>query len=305
MHIYSTCHFKDPETDRRFIDQWVSSLEQLNAKRYKRIDVNTSLGNTVVWSILDKIGDKLPIFIFPGFRTSSLFWDLDDNLQMISDRYQIYLVETNGQPTLSDGHTPDIKSLDYGHWAAEVIKHFTLERVHIAGASFGGLICLKLAIVAPELVDKVFLLNPGCLQPFSMTLKNLFYNLLPIISPSLKNITLFLKKAIFNPPLHDLPEERMQLLIDYELFALTRHVDKAQKPYTMRKGELAAVKSPVFLILGEKDLLFPYLRSVHAAKIMLANLKEVIVIPDTGHGIETCRKAIVAINNILNEVQRS
>ena len=49
--------------------------------------------------------------IFPGFRTSSLFWDMDNALAPLKKDYRIYLVETNGQPNLSDGNNPDIKEM--------------------------------------------------------------------------------------------------------------------------------------------------------------------------------------------------
>ena len=292
MKIHSTCYFKDPTSDHQFLESWALKLGKINKKEYKRINLSTSLGNTVVWSHNTERSSLPFLFVFPGFRTSSLFWDLDNGLELIEDRYQIYLVETNGQPVLSDGNIPDIKTLDYGHWAAEVITQFTTSRASVAGASFGGLICLKLAIARPELVEQVFLLNPGCFQSFSLSLKNLFYNLLPIISPSVKNVKRFLNKAVFYPASHYLDNERMQLIIDYEVFALTRHVDKAQKPYAMSKAELSQIEAAVYLIVGEKDLLFPYEKTVRAAEESLKNLKKVIVVPGAGHGIETLREAV-------------
>lgn len=295
MKTYSSSYFKDQAPDHQFIEKWVSKLEQLNNRQYERHNVPNHLGNTVVWSLnSDRI--TLPfLFIFPGFRTSSLFWDLDNGLQQIEDNYRIFLVETNGQPTLSDGNTPDIKTLDYGYWAAEVIKYFTPGRVNVAGASFGGLVCLKLAIAAPDIVEQIFLFNPGCFQAFSLSLKNLFYNLLPILRPSIKNVKRFLDKAVFSPPSHYLSQERMQMIIDYEVFALTRYVDKAQKPYAMTKEELQKVEAAVHLIVGEKDLLFPYKRTIKAAEQGLKNLKRVNVMPETGHGIETLREAITLL----------
>ncbi len=295
MNTYSTSYFKEPASDQLFIEQWVSKLEKLNNRQYERHNVPSSLGKTVVWS-LNSNHIELPfLFIFPGFRTSSLFWDLDNGLEQIEDNYRIFLIETNGQPTLSDGNTPDIKTLDYGYWAAEVIKHFTSGKVNVAGASFGGLVCLKLAIAVPDKVDQIFLLNPGCFQAFSFSLKNLYYNLLPILLPTIKNVKRFLDKAVFCPPVHYLSEERMQMIIDYELFALIRYVDKAQKPYAMKNEELQRVEAAVHLIVGEKDLLFPYQRTIKAAEQGLKNLKQVIIQPDTGHGIETLRKAILSL----------
>lgn len=302
MKVYSTSYFKDPLTDHQFIKQWVIKLEQLNNRKYKYNECATSLGKTIVWSIKSEIIDKPALFIFPGFRTSSLFWDLDDNLQIIINNYDIYLVETNGQPTLSDGNTPDIKTQDYGNWAAEVIVQLTNKKVNIAGASFGALVCLKLSVTAPHLVGNMFLLNPGCLQSFSLSLKNLYYNLLPIIKPSEKNVRSFLANAVLYPPVHNLTAERLQLLIDYEVFALKRYVDKSQKPYAMSRQELEDVKAPVYLIVGEKDLLFPYKASVKAAQNALKNLKSVNVLQNTGHGIETYKESMNIIYKTLNQL---
>lgn len=123
MKIHSTCFFKDQDADHQFLESWAKKLGQRNEREYKRLDVSTSLGNTVVWR-LNADHNSLPfLFIFPGFRTSSLFWDLDNGLKQLEEHYRIYLVETNGQPVLSDGNTPEIKELDYGHWAAK--SHIT------------------------------------------------------------------------------------------------------------------------------------------------------------------------------------
>ena len=298
MKTHSTCYFKNSGTDHQFIVQWVAKLGKLNQRHYKRVNISTSLGNTVVWTHNSERMSLPPLFIFPGFRTSSLFWDLDNSLQLIEDRYRIYLVETNGQPNLSDGITPDIRTLDYGYWAKEVITNFTNDKVSIAGASFGGLVCLKLAIAAPDRIEKIFLLNPGCFQTFSLSIKNLYYNILPIARPSVNNVKRFLDKAVFYPPSHYLSDDRMQMIIDYEVFALTRHVDKAQKPYPMSKKELEGVKAPVYLIVGERDILFPYDRTVKAAKAGLKNLKRVIVVPDAGHGIETLKEVMTIISDM-------
>jgi hypothetical protein len=48
---------------------------------------------------------------------------------------RIFMIETNGLPNLSDGATPDIKSLDYGIWATEIFDKLDIGNAFIAGAS--------------------------------------------------------------------------------------------------------------------------------------------------------------------------
>ena len=296
MEIKFKSSFKNQEQDKLWFENWVKQLEKINNKTYQRIELQTSLGKTHVWGLNTENQSLEPLVIFPGARTTALFWDFDNNLNYLGDKFRIYLIETNGLPNLSDGNTPDIKSNGYGEWAAEVLDKLNIKHTHIAGASFGGLICMKLCITNPEKVKAAYLLNPGCLQPFSLTFKNLYYNLLPIISPSPNNVKKFLDTAVFCKPEHTLSKSSEQLIIDYEVFALTRFKDNTQKPYYMN-DELKQVKVPTYLLVGDKDLLFPYRKSIENAKAKITNLKDVVVFENVGHGIETYDKAITALRS--------
>jgi pimeloyl-ACP methyl ester carboxylesterase len=300
MHIKRTSAFKNPVQDLAWFEKWVSQLETLNARTYQRLEVKTALGKTHIWALNTEKENLETLVIFPGARTTSLFWDFDKNLDNLGREFRIFMVETNGLPNLSDGHSPEIKSLDYGKWAAEVQDILKIEKAFVAGASFGGLICMKLALTNPEKIKAAFLLNPGCLQAFSLSPKNLYYNLLPILAPSEKNVSKFLDKAVFSKPTHQLSPTSEKLIIDYELFALTRYQDKTQKPYDMDQ-ELKEVKVPVYLLEGDKDLLFPFQKSVANAKEKLSNLKEVKIFENVGHGIETYGPALQFMGDTIRQ----
>ena len=284
--------FKNPaEGQQKYLD-WVSELAKLNGRApYVRTDLTTSLGKTVVWQLADNAKDLPPLVLFPGFRTTALFWDLDDGLDELKNHCTLYIVDTNGQPNASDGGTPDIKGTGYGEWAGEVLAQLGLEKAWIAGASFGGTITAKLAISHPEKVQGIFMLNPGCIQPFSMSLKNLWYNVLPILSPTQKHISQFLDKAVLHAPVHTLPPKAYAHLVAYQELALREYKDKTQKPYFM-KAELGQVSVPVWLLLGECDILFPTEKSAANGRKYLPQLQEIQQFKEVGHGIETYKPAI-------------
>ncbi|GAB3217704.1 hypothetical protein [Algoriphagus aestuariicola] len=119
MKIKFSSSFKSPESDRAWFKNWVGQLEQTNGRIYEKIEVKTTIGTTMVYGLQTSDKTLEPLVIFPGARTTSLIWDFDRNLDLLLDRFRIYLVETNGLPNLSDGDTPDVHSLDYGHWAAQ------------------------------------------------------------------------------------------------------------------------------------------------------------------------------------------
>ncbi|HNB13152.1 MAG: alpha/beta hydrolase [Saprospiraceae bacterium] len=291
MKIYSKSQFKDETADRNYFENWVSRLEKNNSRQYERYEIETSLGMTHIWGLNTRDEQLDTLVIFPGARTTSLIWDFDKGLDNLNHKMKIFMVETNGLPNLSEGMTPDIKSLDYGLWATEVFDKLNIDKAFVAGASFGGLICMKLGIVKPERIKAAFLLNPGCLQPFSLTLKNLYYNLLPIIKPNERNVLKFLDTAVFSKPNHKLSGFSEKMLVDYEVFAISRYRDKTQKPYYMGK-QLEDVKVETYLLVGDKDLLFPYQKSVDNAKRQIKTLKETKIYNNVGHGIETYDKAL-------------
>lgn len=300
MKIHRTSRFKDEKNDLAFFEMWVNQLESLNGRKYERFELSTSLGKTHVWGLNTQEEDLETLVIFPGARTTSLIWDFDKGLENLNNPMKIFLVEPNGLPNLSEGKTPDILSLDYGRWANEVLEGLDIENAFLAGASFGGLICMKLAIVHPEKVKAMFLLNPGCLQPFSLGIKNLYYNLLPIFKPTEENVEKFLNKAIFSKPNHQLSASSEKMLVDYEIFAISRYDDKTQKPYFMEK-ELKKAKVETYLVLGDQDLLFPLQKSIESAMRHLKHLKEIKVFQNVGHGIETYDKALNYIGQTIRK----
>jgi pimeloyl-ACP methyl ester carboxylesterase len=156
MKIYSKSQFKDETADRNYFENWVTRLQINNDRQYERYVIETSLGKTHIWGLNTKEEQLDTLVVFPGARTTSLIWDFDKGLDNLNHKMKIFMVETNGLPNLSDGSTPDIKSLDYGLWANEVLEKLKIEKTFVAGASFGGLICMKLGIVKPEKIKAAF-----------------------------------------------------------------------------------------------------------------------------------------------------
>ena len=111
------------------------------------------------------------------------------------------------------------------------------------------------------------------------------------MKPTEHNVLKFLDKVVFFKPNHKLSLQAERMFIDYQLLALRHYHDNTQKPYNMG-NELSEVGVDTYLIEGDKDLLFPYQKSVENAQKHLRNLKEVKIFNHVGHGIETYDKAM-------------
>jgi pimeloyl-ACP methyl ester carboxylesterase len=300
MKIVRKSYFKKPDENKAHFRSWVDKLEKMNGYEYEKITLNTGLGSTQVYGLNTNNTNRETLVIFPGFRTTSLIWDLDKGLEILAKEFRIYLVETNGQPNLSEGNTPEVKSLDYGRWGEEVFDELGIDKAYIAGASFGGLICMKIAICIPGRIKAAILLNPGCFRFVSLGYKNMYYNILPLVKPSVKNISKFLDMVVFHKPYHKVSGEAEQHLIDYLSLAIQYYKDNTQKPYYM-KDQLDQIQVDTYMILGENDILLPFKKSVTNAKKHLGeNLKQ-IYLEKSGHGIELHSNAIRRVFEIIKE----
>ena len=292
-HRVST--FKDPVDAARFLENWNQKVESLNGFIYERLNVLTSFGRTRVWGANLHLTNAKTIVFFPGARTCGLFWDMDNAMLPIRERYRYFIVDVNGQPSLSDGECPDVHTDEYGRWATEVLDGLGLKKTVVAGASLGGLICLKLCLAAPERVDKAILLNPAGIQSFSTSIRNLYYNLLPMVWPTRGNLNKFLDSAVFCRPTHAVPYVYRHLINQYLLYALKNHKFRGDYPTPLSKDELHRLTTDIYLVLGEKDLLFPPQETIRLAQRQMSSLRGSRIIANTAHGIETSKEAIAQL----------
>ena len=283
--------FRDPAAATAFLERWNEQVQELNGFRYEKLTVTTMPGKTVVWAANRNRHDLPTVVFFPGARTCGLFWDLDNAQAALRKTHRIFIVDVNGQPSLSAGQNPVLQSPDYGVWAAEVLQQLEIRKATIAGASLGGIICLKLCLQAPEKVERAILFNPAGFQGFSMKWRNFFYNMLSIIVPTEGNLQRFLAQVVFHYPQHQLPPAYHRLLSDYLLYALREHRFKGDYPAPLPKEELQRVQTPVYMVLGDQDPLFPYQKTMQAAQTHLRSLQEIKVLSHIGHGIETAPEA--------------
>lgn len=284
--------------DKQFVGDWIKKVQTLNNSFYEKVSVHTSFGETIVHTFNRERGELEPLFILPGARTFGMYWDLNDNLKPLKRDFRLYLVDVIGQPGLSSGNSPDVKTDEFGRWICEVLDALSLDKTNVAGASFGGLLSMKLANVAPERILKMILMNPIGLSYISLAPSSLFNNLLPIISPSLKTVNRFLDKIILGGA-ENLTGPRREMLAEIILQTLQKFNFKADYPYKMGESELTGWSVPTYLIVGDRDGLIPYRKTVQLAEKHVKNLKEVHILKNIGHGIELAEEPMRILADIL------
>jgi pimeloyl-ACP methyl ester carboxylesterase len=297
MKIKRVSSFKT-EADREFIDEWLDNIRKRNNFDYQKLKLPTFFGETVVLAHNHDRKQLAPLVYFPGFRTSGIFLDLNDNLAPLKKDFRLYLVDAIGQPGMSAGNTPDAKSDEYAAWVGEVLDGLNLDKTSIAGASFGGCLCLKAARYLPERITKTILMNPSGLTGVSFAPKTSFYNFMPLLFPSRKTVENFMEYVVFGDKAN-VSEACWNAVAEFELHAIKNFRLKADYPYKMSDAELADITVPIYLLLGENDRLIPPQKTLARAQKLLPTLKETHILKGVGHGIECSHEAVRILKKIL------
>jgi pimeloyl-ACP methyl ester carboxylesterase len=240
--------------------------------RPTRIDWNPSLtpmtiqinGHTIFYTVK---GDGKPLLLIHGYGAGMWVWE--KQIEALSQSYRVYVLDLIGhgfsdRPKVS--YTPET----YIHFLRDFMDGVGIEKATLIGNSMGGGIAWAMAILYPERVDRLILIN--CVPPdvLSQVKNESFRTLVAIkdipILPYLviaargkNSIRWILLECVSNIKLIT-PEvvSRQYPLSKIEgstwvLYSTFKHAEEALK----QKDHLSMIHKPTLFIWGERDLIFP------------------------------------------------
>ncbi|MBC3784221.1 alpha/beta fold hydrolase [Spirosoma utsteinense] len=293
--------YKDSSEADRFNTQWAQAVQQLNGLSLQARTLATDWGPTRVWVHTPRRRIYETLIFLPGFNASSLVWLTGQNLNRLSKKYRLCLVDINGQPGLSAGLSPLLQTDEYGCWARQVLEQLGTARATLIGHALGALISLKACRMAPELIKKAILVNPAGLQSLSLSLALLRYYRLAIQSPSERAVRSFLRETVFSsldPPLAPAQE---QLLVDFQVYNLRAFAPAQWWHQALSTDELVSIQTPIYVVLGAQDKLYPYQTTQNRAVEHLPSLVSVTVLPTMGHSVQSSSGFGLLLETILTQ----
>lgn len=247
-------HYKKPE-DLVWLNDWITRCKNEFSLPFTSTFVSTSKGKTHVYCYnMDKT--ELPAIVaVPGLRTTTAYWALNKNLEPFRDKYRIYLIETIGQPGLSDGTNLNILNDSYGHWLTEVANGLQLNEAFWMGASFGCQLIVKLSQVSPHLIKKIAFICPGGIVQVSFRWKSMGTNLWFASFPNEKSKASFLRNIVYGPKM-PIDEKSKALATEGIVETVKRFRMYTAVPYPAPKKEFRNMTMPVLIMSGEMDYMF-------------------------------------------------
>jgi pimeloyl-ACP methyl ester carboxylesterase len=240
--------------------------------RPTRIDWNPSLspqtiqinGHTIFYTVR---GEGKPLLLIHGYGAGMWVWE--KQIDVLSRSYRVYALDLIGHG-FSDRPKIPYTPETYIHFFRDFMDGVEIEKAVLIGNSMGGGIAWAMAILYPERVDRLILID--CVPPDVLhQVKNESFRALAVI----KDIPILAYLAIAARGRHSLKWVLLECVSDIKritpevvnrqyqlskikgttwvLYSTLRHAKEALN----LKDQLSMIRQPALFIWGEKDLIFP------------------------------------------------
>jgi pimeloyl-ACP methyl ester carboxylesterase len=162
----------------------------------------------------------------------------------------------------------------------DFLKSIRIQRIHIIGSSFGGLLAAEFAMEFANIVKKMILVSPaGTMQTSTKTLDEY---ILAALYPTMENARRAFSDMAYDPKVvtDDIVKDfvnRMKLPNSkYAFMSTLLGIRNTQN----LENRLTKIILPTLLIWGREDKMIP---SVHAEDYLRIRNSKLIMIPNSGH----------------------
>jgi pimeloyl-ACP methyl ester carboxylesterase len=269
--------FTSPQGEIETLRAYQTVLDRWPAP-FTELDVLTSFGQT---HVIASGPDTAPaVVLLHAYFATAMSWYR--TVGALSQHYRTYAVDVLGEANKSRPTHP-ITSLDDAlHWFTELVDGLRMGQLHLVGNSFGGFTATYYAMHLPERIRKLVLIGPA----------STFRGMLPFY------IHMFIPKALylFFPWLpgqkrimrHGIDWVRAGLPSDplwealFYLVMMHGGTRNQVFPRVFTPAELAQIKAPTLLLLGDREKIYPAQDANRQAKRLMPGI-EVQIIPQAHH----------------------
>lgn len=242
--------YRNPEGYEDVINAYNSVLE-IWPVPYESRFIKTSYGQTHILTWGNRNNPTL--LLFHGGGNCALMWIFI--AEQLAKNFYVIAPDTVGDVGLSIPIKPFNTTDDYAEWYMELLTNIGPAKVHIAGISWGGGIALQIAIKHPERIGKMVVISPAWGIEMFRIWALLYHSLPAALFPDpdkVRNLLewLSVKRPAFADPKGD-------AIVKYLVTALKNYKSpESVKPVVFNDNELKKIKIPVFLVIGNKEVIY-------------------------------------------------
>jgi pimeloyl-ACP methyl ester carboxylesterase len=146
---------------------------------------------------------------------------------------------------------------DYVGWLSAVLDTLQVERISLAGMSFGGWLALNFAIAAPQRVQSPILLSPAA-SVFKLVRQFGLRGIPMMMLPTRFTVNSFMRWLGFtNDPDEAVSRDTMTSVIELTFIDLKHfRFTRAVPPTVFSDTDLQAMQMPTLLLMGEHEVIY-------------------------------------------------
>jgi pimeloyl-ACP methyl ester carboxylesterase len=237
--------------------------------------IDTEYGRTFVAETGSRASP--PLVILHGMTSNSSFNHLMFDMEWLSQRYNVFSVDTIGDNGWSTVDARPKNGLFYSRWIVSILKQMGIDRPTVMGVSYGAFISLQFGAHHPESVRRILALCPvGPLAGISLSFMPKF--LPQIFAPDPAKIGMLFQEIGHIPSTPTMGrvisfiEQNLRLRNGLVIFW----------PRKLKKSELARIPAPCLCMIGSDD---PFENAIRAKRRVRSSADriQVKIIPKAGH----------------------
>jgi len=241
-------------------------------------EVPTSFGLTHV--IESGPPDAPPVVLLHAYFATAAAWYR--TVGALSREHRVIAVDVIGDANLSRPIRPVTSLDDYRTWFVELLDGLDVRTLSVVGNSFGGFLATHFAIELPERITKLVLIGPAS------TFRGMSAFYTKMFAPKAAYLTMpwlpgreRAMRACATWMYAGLPHDPVWGDLFDEILLHGTTVNQVF-PRVFTREELATIKAPVLLILGDRERIYPAVDASHAARELLPTI-QVEIVPEAHH----------------------
>ena len=263
--------FTSGRSRQRFLRAYDRALGELWPVPVQWVEVETSFGT--VRALRHGPEGNDPVVLLTGAGGNALGWYR--SVELLGRTRPVLVPDPVGEPGSSVQTAPITGRADAARWLDEFLAGAGALRAHVVGTSFGGWTALAHELETPGRVTAITLVDPVGLAPITGRMYRWI-----VLGGLAGMLPAPLRRAAGRRLVNGTLEEAALLRL---IRASTSFRRRVPNPPVLADAELAAVGTPVQLLLGERSALND---DTVAARVRAATPRwQVEVVPGTGHAL--------------------
>jgi pimeloyl-ACP methyl ester carboxylesterase len=243
---------------------------------YEEIEIPTRFGTTHVVASGPK--DAPSLVLLHGYMATSTMWA--PNIADFSKAHRVYAVDVMGQPSKSIPGEPIRDRADFAAWLTATLDALHLNRVSLAGMSYGGWIALGYAVAAPERVQKLVLLSAGGFLP--MVKQFTMRGMLMVFWPMLFTVISFMnwlgiKENRADPDTYCMGNVVNLTYLGLKHFRMPQETARVM-PTMFSDADLRSIQMPTLVLFGDHEVIYDPARALARARQLIPDCQGALVL---------------------------